>query len=71
MEWEHERRLVLFIGPEWAGWFCARCCWNRRQPTDLKENETLAKRINRDFEAHDCEQFARENWKSAGALSSS
>ena len=65
MEWEHDRRLVLFIGPEWAGWLCARCCWSRRQPTNLKENETLAKTITRDFEAHDCEQFARENWKSA------
>jgi hypothetical protein len=62
MEWKHERRLIFLIGPEWAGWFCQRCCWSRQLPDDLKQRGTVANRVDPEFRAHDCEQFAHGNW---------
>jgi hypothetical protein len=62
MMWKHERRLVFATSEKWSGWFCERCCWNRRLPSLLKERDPLASRIQAEFDTHDCEVFARENW---------
>ncbi len=69
MEWKHERRLIFLIGPKWAGWFCQRCCWSRELPANLKERGTFANRTEPEFRAHDCEQFAHENWTTAASSS--
>lgn len=62
MQWKHERRLVLAATPEWLGWFCERCCWHIRLDTEptLVQHSVDAKAK---FDAHDCAEFARQNWK--------
>jgi hypothetical protein len=65
MQWKHERRLVLVASSTWLGWFCERCCWHitlDAVPTQGRHTlETQAQ-----FEAHDCEEYARQNWESGG-----
>jgi len=58
------RRLVFDRDEKWAGWHCAGCCWNRPAPNSEVERQALAARIHAEFEAHNCEAFARESWKS-------
>jgi ActR/RegA family two-component response regulator len=58
-----EKRQLLFDKSEmWAGWYCAGCCWNRPEPKAESDRHALAARIGAEFDAHDCEAFARENW---------
>jgi hypothetical protein len=47
---------------KWSGWFCERCCWNRRAPEHENERVALAAAIDAEFDAHDCEAFARQSW---------
>ena len=61
----HERRLAFDSSEKWAGWLCLRCCWNRPAPPSQLERQTMAEAIHAEFEAHDCETFARENWRPA------
>jgi len=63
MEWKHERRLVFMAGEKWSGWFCERCCWNRRLPADPQERQRQAKSIQSEYLLHDCAAFAQQNWK--------
>jgi CheY-like chemotaxis protein len=63
--WQHERQLVFTASDPWKGWYCSRCCWNRREPATPEERRALAARIQQEFNAHNCEVFARENWRSA------
>lgn len=65
MQWQHERRLIFAVGPAWSGYFCERCCWNRPLPADAGERDALARGIGEEFNAHNCKQFAHENWKEA------
>ena len=58
-----ERRLIFDNSEKWAGWYCASCCWNRPEPKSESERSALAARIDAEFDAHNCETFARENWK--------
>lgn len=58
-----ERRLVFDNSERWAGWYCAGCCWNRPEPKSESERRALAARIDAEFDAHNCETFAREHWK--------
>jgi ActR/RegA family two-component response regulator len=51
-----ERRLAFSSSEKWSGWFCERCCWNRRQPESESERTALAVSINTEFEAHNCEE---------------
>ena len=60
--WQYERRLVRVASETWTGWYCERCCWNRRQPEAESERMMLAGRIATEFDTHSCEAFARENW---------
>ena len=69
MEWKHERRLIFLMSPGWAGWFCERCCWSRQLPADARARDAVAKRIEQEFPAHDCEQFAHENWETSASVS--
>jgi ActR/RegA family two-component response regulator len=62
----HERRLVFDRSEKWAGWLCLRCCWNRPVPKDSAEYATLTESIQAEFDAHDCEAFARQNWRRMG-----
>ncbi|HVP41851.1 MAG TPA: hypothetical protein VMS96_00370 [Terriglobales bacterium] len=63
MDWQHERRLVFEISPGWRGWFCERCCWSRPLPESEAQRTEQAKQVESDFKAHDCESFARAQWK--------
>jgi hypothetical protein len=63
MQWKNERRLVFGVGVGWHGYFCERCCWNLPRPEDPGKLNAYTKRASEEFAAHDCEQFARENWK--------
>jgi len=67
MERKQERRLIFLMGPEWAGWYCQRCCWSRQLPANLKERGTFANRIEPEFRAHDCDQFSNKNWTAAAS----
>jgi DNA-binding response OmpR family regulator len=58
-----ERRLIFDNSQKWAGWYCAGCCWNRPAPKSEGERIALAARIDAEFDAHNCEVFARENWE--------
>jgi len=60
LQWQHERRLVFVASPTWLGWFCERCCWNIKLGTAPSDHSIDAQQR---FDAHDCEQFASENWK--------
>lgn len=62
MDWEHERRLVFGISEKWSGWLCQRCCWSRKLPVSPSEREGFSERVSAEFEVHDCETYARENW---------
>lgn len=62
MEWQHERRLVFLMSERWSGWFCERCCWNQPLPMAVGELLSLGACVGDEFGAHDCEQFALENW---------
>jgi len=57
------RRLVFDQDEKWAGWHCTSCCWNRPAPDSETERLALAACVHAEFEAHNCERFARENWK--------
>jgi len=61
----HERRLAFDSSDKWAGWLCLRCCWNRPAPQSALERQAIEESIRVEFEAHDCETFARENWRPA------
>ena len=58
-----ERRLVFDSSAQWSGWFCERCCWNRRAPERDAERVALAATVDAEFNAHNCEEFARSNWQ--------
>jgi CheY-like chemotaxis protein len=60
------RRLMFDRDGKWAGWYCAACCWNRPEPKSEIERRALAAGIHSEFNAHNCESFARENWKKLG-----
>ncbi len=62
----HERRLAFDTSDRWSGWLCLRCCWNRPAPQSPLERQAMADAILAEFEAHDCETFARENWRPSG-----
>lgn len=55
------RRLVFDSSEKWSGWFCERCCWNRRVPSSESERAALAVKIYAEFDAHSCELFALEH----------
>ena len=59
-----QRQLVFGSDGKWEGWHCASCCWNYPAPNSEVERQALAAHIHTEFEAHNCEAFARENWKS-------
>ena len=63
MEWRFERRLVYGASARWEGWFCERCCWNRRKPASDLEQTLQSASIEQDFAAHSCEEFARAHWQ--------
>ena len=63
MLWKHERRLVFSVSENWKGWLCERCCWNRSQPDTSEGRSRLARSIQADFDAHDCEEFALQHWR--------
>jgi hypothetical protein len=65
MEWRHQRKLILTMAGGWQGWFCEKCCWNHALPESAAERNTLGQIILAEFSAHDCKQFARENWNAA------
>lgn len=58
----HERQLAFERSEHWAGWFCARCCWNRHADGFVEGDSVVASRIKAEFEEHDCEASARESW---------
>ena len=57
-----ERCLQHSHSPRWSGWYCERCCWNLREPNGEVERKQLARCVQAQFEAHDCESFARAEW---------
>lgn len=57
-----ERQLLFDSSGEWAVWSCARCCWHVSAPPSERERVLIAKAVSADFDAHDCESYARENW---------
>ena len=61
LQWQYERRLVFVAAPTWMGWYCERCCWHLKLG-DAPTSGGLTVNAHEKFEAHDCEQFARENW---------
>jgi hypothetical protein len=66
MRLKYERRLVLAATPEWIGWFCERCCWHitvRTAPTPQQGTANAQEQ----FDAHDCEEYALQNWKQSEA----
>jgi len=71
MQWQHERRLVFIAGPAGKGWQCERYGWSRKLSGSPEEQEAPAGNIKALFDAHDCELFARENWKTMAAGESS
>jgi ActR/RegA family two-component response regulator len=58
-----ERGLEFESSTKWTGWVCSRCCWNHQQSASDGERAALAASINAEFNAHDCELFARKSWK--------
>jgi ActR/RegA family two-component response regulator len=58
-----ERRLVFDSSAQWSGWFCERCCWHRRAPEKDTERIAFAASVDAEFNAHNCEEFARSNWQ--------
>jgi hypothetical protein len=68
MEWKYKRRFIFTTSDKWSGWFCERCCWSRALPALVAERSEMASRVKAEFEAHDCEQFARENWPVADSI---
>jgi len=62
MQWQDERRLVFGVSEKWSGWFCQRCCWNRKLPESASERDGFSDRVGAEFASHDCEAFVRENW---------
>ena len=67
MVWKYERRLVFVISEKWSGWYCERCCWNRPQPAGLEERDRQARAVKAEYERHDCDRFAEENWQAKEA----
>jgi hypothetical protein len=63
MDFTNERRLVFTISDKWAGWFCERCCWNVPAPGLLSERDKIARDVADQFTGHDCDTFARQNWR--------
>ena len=63
MHWQYERRLVFVATPTWLGWFCERCCWHIKLGSLPTQREQTGE-AQQQFEAHDCEKFALEHWKS-------
>ncbi len=70
MQWKHDRILTFVMGP-WSGWFCQRCCWHRRLPSDFGQRDILARTIEEEFQAHSCEQYAQQTWQNPGSMTSS
>jgi hypothetical protein len=64
MQWNHERRLVFAATPTWLGWFCERCCWHITVGTEPTPQPANAQE---QFDAHDCEEYALQNWKQSEA----
>jgi hypothetical protein len=63
MQWKYERRLVFVATPSWLGWFCERCCWHitlDAAPIEGQHAETQSQ-----FDEHDCEEYAQQNWTRA------
>jgi hypothetical protein len=65
MQWKYERRLVLAATPVWLGWFCERCCWHITLDTKpMPVQHTVDAKAQ--FNAHDCEEYGRQNRKECG-----
>jgi hypothetical protein len=65
MQLNPERRLVFATAPTWVGWFCERCFWH----IALGAQPTLGPHtveVQAQFDAHDCEECARQTWKNTG-----
>jgi hypothetical protein len=61
-QFKHKRRLVLVTTDKWTGWACERCCWNRPQSADVVLDKFKEETIQKAFDSHSCEAFARETW---------
>lgn len=64
MEFRYGRQLVFKMSEGFKGWFCERCCWSVRLPPLGPERDATATGVQQMFEAHDCEAFAQQNWRS-------
>ncbi len=67
MDWQFDRKLGFAKAPKWEGWFCHRCCWNQPLPASDEERKAQSVQIRVEFDKHDCETFARENWRKNSA----
>src|SRR5215470_3051311 len=56
---KRSRRLIFIVSVEWEGWACKGCEWHRRLPDDPTERVSLAKHVEAEFDAHDCENYKR------------
>lgn len=61
LQWKHEHRLAFVATPTWLGWFCERCCWHITLDTEPTQPKRDLK-VESQFEAHDCEEYAQQNW---------
>jgi hypothetical protein len=58
MEWKYKRQLAFIYSEKGSLWFCERCGWNRALPALLHERSSVTSRVQVEFDAHDCEEFA-------------
>lgn len=61
-KFRHERRLSYSEAGNFRGWSCDRCCWNRPEPKVHIDREAYVRSVEREFRAHSCEAYAREEW---------
>lgn len=61
-KFQHERRLTYSGAGSFLGWSCDRCCWNRPEPKPCPDRTAYVRRVEREFQAHSCEAYAREEW---------
>ena len=54
------RRFAFRVDAEWSGWICLACCWRRTLPDDPGERATLIKRVEAEFDAHNCGNYKRQ-----------
>lgn len=51
------RGFVFMATVDWEGWACKGCEWRRRLPDDPDERASLVKRVETEFDAHDCDDY--------------